>query len=418
MPKLNLTSEIVCNYRCPEGKRKIDLFDQKVSGLTLEIRVSGGRTYYLRYKNKRSVTKLFKLGTPRDLSLQQVRQLAQEKRTQIALGHDPHEEKQILKAVPTFRQFVEDQYLPFIRSYKRSWKTDLSMLNNHLFPALGKKHLDEITREDITKIHQTRIDRGGSPASANRLLVLLRYLYNLATEKWCVPGVTHNPTKGVPLFEENNKLERYLSSEEVQRLYGAIRTSQNKMLQHIMPMLILTGARKQEVLQAQWNEFDLIGRRWRIPMTKSGEARHVPLSDQALVLLAKVQQLKISETYVFPNPHTGKPYVSIFYPWDTARKKAGLPEVRIHDLRHTFASLLVNSGRTLYEVQKLLGHTQIKTTQRYAHLAHDTLIDASNAASATLGDVFKQSANTPTLEHLVVHAKQGPRSAALGPRTE
>jgi len=87
---------------------------------------------------------------------------------------------------------------------------------------------------------------------------------------------------------------------------------------------------------------------------------------------------------VFPNPKTGKPYVSIFYSWNTARKQAGLADVRIHDLRHSFASFLVNAGRSLYEVQKILGHTQIKTTQRYAHLSQDTLIDAANVVPFTM----------------------------------
>ena len=405
MPKLSLTTDIVNNYQCPEDKKKIDLFDTQVSGLALEVRCSGGRTYYLRYKNKRSVIKLLKLGVPADLTLKQVRQLAQEKRTQIALGKDPHEEKKILKSVPTFATFIDEQYLPFIKSYKRSWATDVSVLKNHLLPAFGKKYLDEISRTDIIKVHQGRLDAGGAPGSANRLLIMMRYIYNLACEKWCVPGVKDNPTKGIPLFEENNKNERYLSTLEVQRLFEAVKASQNTMLQYIIPMLILTGARKQEVLKAHWQEFDVDARSWRIPMTKSGKARHVPLSDQTLRLLAEIKRRELGSPFVFPNPKTGRPYVSIFYAWDTARKNADLADVRIHDLRHTFASLLVNSGRTLYEVQKLLGHTQVKTTQRYAHLSHDTLIDASNAATKSLGDVFKHSSNA---EHIKMPNRQHP----------
>lgn len=91
---------------------------------------------------------------------------------------------------------------------------------------------------------------------------------------------------------------------------------------------------------------------------------------------------------VFANPKTRKPYVSFFYSWDTARKQAGLADVRIHDLRHSFALFLVNAGRSLYEIQKILGHTQVKTTQRYAHLSQDTLIDAANAAMDAVGVEF------------------------------
>ena len=93
---------------------------------------------------------------------------------------------------------------------------------------------------------------------------------------------------------------------------------------------------------------------------------------------------QVDNPWIFPNPKAGKPCVSIYYSWDTARKQAGLADVRIHDLRHSFASLLVNAGNSLYTVQKILGHTQIKTTQRYAHLSQDTLIDAANVVSFTM----------------------------------
>ena len=93
----------------------------------------------------------------------------------------------------------------------------------------------------------------------------------------------------------------------------------------------------------------------------------------------------------FPNPNTGKPFENIFFSWDTARKNALLQEVRIHDLRHSFASFVVNAGRSLYDVQHLLGHTQVKTTQRYAHLSQDTLLAAANAGTLGLNDIFKSS---------------------------
>jgi integrase len=212
---------------------------------------------------------------------------------------------------------------------------------------------------------------------------MLRFIFNLAI-KWEVPGVKANPCKGVPLMEENNKMERYLSVEEAQRLYAAVCKSENAMLKYIVPMLILTGARKREVLDAKWNDFDLDRRAWRIPITKSGRARHVPLSDGALSVLASMPR-QVGVDWAFANPETGKPYVSIYYAWNTARQNVGLSDVRMHDLRHSFASLLINSGRTLYEVQHILGHTQVKTTQRYAHLSQDTLLAAANSATTALG---------------------------------
>jgi len=159
------------------------------------------------------------------------------------------------------------------------------------------------------------------------------------------------------------------------------------MLQFIVPLLILTGARKRELLDAKWSDFDLDRRTWRISMTKTGKARHVPLNDGALQILGSIT-CEAGCEWLVPNPKTGKPFVSIFAAWNTARTLAGLSDVRIHDLRHSFASLLINQGRTLYEVQHLLGHTQVKTTQRYAHLSQDTLLAASNAGMKGLGGMF------------------------------
>ena len=246
--------------------------------------------------------------------------------------------------------------------------------------------LPEITKHDVIAFQHCIKAKGKAAGTCNRCLILLRYAMNLAL-RWEIPGVKSNPTKDVALFEDHaGKKERYLSQEEAQRLYESVQNSDNPTLQYIIPMLILTGARKREVLDAQWEDFNLSRQQWRIPMTKSGKPRHVPLSNGVLQLLAAVPHNDCP--WVFANPKTRKPYVSIFTAWDTARKQAGLADVRIHDLRHSFASFLVNAGRSLYEVQKILGHTQVKTTQRYAHLSQDTLIDAANSAINALGDQF------------------------------
>ena len=386
MPTVNLNPQVVKDACCPKDKRKCDLFDSNCKGLMLEIRATGGKTYYLRYQDTRGRTRQFRLALEQDLTLVQARKLAEKKRNLIALGQDPCEEKEQAKKVPTFASFIEDQYLPYVKSYKRSWDTDVSLLKNHLLPRFSRRYMDEITRQDIVKMHSDRKASGAAAGSANRLLIMMRYIFNLAV-RWEVPGIKANPTKGVPLMEENNKKERYLTVDEAQRLYGAVCKSQNTMLQFIVPMLILTGARKREVLDAKWEDFDFARRIWRIPMSKSGKARHVPLSDGALNILNTMPRDMKCE-WTFPNLDTKKPFVSIFCAWDTARQSVGLGDVRVHDLRHSHASFLVNAGRTLYEVQHILGHTQVKTTQRYAHLSHDTLLDATNSVNTALGGMF------------------------------
>jgi integrase len=224
--------------------------------------------------------------------------------------------------------------------------------------------------------------------TCNRMVILMRYMFNLA-KKWKIPGAENNPTAGVQLKDPQNARERFLTAEETQRLRTAIDRSDNTQLQYVVPLLLLTGVRKRELLDSKWEHFDIERRTWRIPTTKAGKSRHVPLSAAVLAILAQVPRFD-GCPYVVPNPKTRKPYVSIFASWNTARKAAGLPEVRMHDLRHSMASNMVNSGRSIYEVAKVLGHTQLKTSQRYSHLNQETSLAAVDASANAAGSGWGQ----------------------------
>jgi integrase len=153
-------------------------------------------------------------------------------------------------------------------------------------------------------------------------------------------------------------------------------------------------------LDAKWSDLDLERRNWRIPLSKSGKARHVPLSLAVVSVLQLIPRIE-GCPYVVPNPKTKLPYVSVFCSWNTARKKAGLPDVRMHDLRHSFASNLVNAGRSIYEVARALGHTQIKTSSRYSHLSQDTMLAAVDAAAKATGTQWGAAQTSNFGENLV-----------------
>ena len=386
-----------------DGGKRQSISDAQVRGLQLERLRLGVGKWRIRAASADGRERLcMTLGDAPSLSLADARAAAQKITRSIALGDNPKQQRQEGKLVPTISEFIHERYIPFVAGYKRSWECDRGLFKNHIEPRWGKKYLDQITKADlITLFAEHR--KTHAPGSCNRLLILLRYMFNLAI-KWETPGITKNPTAGFPLMTEDNKHERFLSTEEAEVLYTHLKLSDNPMLQFIVPMLILTGARKREVLDARWEDFDVERRTWRIHTTKLGRPRHVPLSDGAVSLLKSVPKFD-GCLWAFPNPKTLKPYVSIHCSWDSARKAAGLSDVRIHDLRHSFASFLVNAGRTLYEVQHLLGHTQIKTTQRYSHLSQDTLLDASNAVTRAVGHLF-----TPTL--------YSPQSAVLLPTAQ
>jgi len=384
MPKLDLTQAFVKKTKVPESLNSIDHYDERMPGLLLKVLPSGRKTYYIRYKNPKKVNCQRKIGNAEILSLSQARALARRKLAEVAMGEDPFKDAP-LNLSPTLEAFAENDYIPYVKTYKKSWEMDISRIRNHLLPYFGTMRMKDIEKRDVVQLINDQLP-DYKPGSINRVIILLRYMFNLAI-KWEIEGVFRNPTAGIPLLKENNQVERFLSAEEAKALLIAIKASKNPMLQHIVSMLILTGARKREVLDAKWEDFDMERTSWRIPNTKAGKARIVPLSDTATALLMKLRKKKRSP-YAFANPITLKPYKSIYYSWHTARKEAGLDDVRIHDLRHSFASFLVNAGRSLYEVQTLLGHTQIKTTQRYAHLSTTSLRAASNEVSLAVPELI------------------------------
>lgn len=374
------------HFNCPPDRSHIEVFDPALKGFYVDVLASGRKSFRLRYRFNKKL-RVVTLGDASVMSLDDARQAARAWQVQVKAGTDP-QAPPVHVLGPTVASFFTDQYLPYIKSYKRSWDTDDSMMRNHLLPKLGHKHMGAISPPDVAVFVEQMRSEGYAPGTCNRALVLLRYGFTLAV-RWKVAGVDSNPVKEVKNLRDDNKIERFLTNEQMVSLMAAVRGSESEMLQHIVLFLLYTGARKREVLDAVWADVDWERKSWRIPKTKSGKIRHIPLSVGALQLLGTLrdQSAPVGEVGhairaewarrpIFANPKTGLPYVSFFYSWDAARKRAGLPDLRVHDLRHSFASFLVNAGRSLYEVQELLGHADIRTTSRYAHLSRERLFEA------------------------------------------
>lgn len=374
MPVQKLSDVMVANLTCPKSRTHIEYFDTLMRGLYVDVLANGRMAFRVRYRQdgkKRAHT----LGNARLLTVAEARDLARTALRKVIAGGDPKSFDLRIDG-PTIEHFYTQQYLPYVKSYKRSWNTDETMIRNHLIPALGERAMGSLIPPDIARLVEAMRLRNYAAGTINRVLVLLRYGYTLAI-RWHIDGVDSNPAKELNNLKEDNKIERYLTSEQTIRLLSAVRHSQNTLLAEIVAFLLFTGARKREALDAKWQDIDWRQKLWRIPKTKSGKVRHVPLSSGALKLLQQVKDKANSNiAHIFANPRTGLPFVSIFYSWNTARQEAGLPELRIHDLRHSFASFLVNAGRSLYEVQELLGHADIRTTSRYAHLSRERLREA------------------------------------------
>jgi site-specific recombinase XerD len=382
VPQVRLTQRFVSKAKCPPEARKIDYFDLQLPGFLLEIRATGGKTYYLRYSDKHGAQRQFRIGSATLLTLGQAKIKARDTRTVVELGSDPQGEKAALRNVPRFRDFATKTYLPHAMSYKRSWKTDESMLRTHLLPALGQLHLDEVTPDHIRALLDELRTNGYAPGTISRALILLRHMFNLA-RKWKIASLTDNPTSGfnAPPDVQRN---RFLSRQEADRLIAAIKADENQIAARAILMLLLTGARRNEITHARWDYVDWTERTLLVPMSKNGKARKISLTSAAMDVLDTMKPVA-QNGYIFPSPATGRPSPHLFFPWDRIRKRAGLADVRMHDLRHSFASFLINNGASLYRVQRLLGHLNSKSTQRYSHLSAEALAETVQLIDQALG---------------------------------
>lgn len=259
----------------------------------------------------------------------------------------------------------------------------------HIVPKFGNLKIDSIGKKEIENFHRSFSE---TPRMGNRVLEIMRVMFNTAVS-WEI--LEKNPTQGIKRFPEH-KRERYLSEDEISRLTKTLDAEPNQMSANIIRLILLTGSRKGEVLSARWQDFE--GEVWAKPafLTKQNKISRIPLSEEAVDILQKMKTKIVSEKklatftdnrivsteqYLFYNTQTKTHQKDIKRFWLEVCKKAKIKDVTIHDLRHTFASVLVSNGVGLEVIGKLVGHSNIRTTQRYAHLANSSLKQAANLMS-------------------------------------
>lgn len=371
--KVKLTKRLVDSTQANLEKR-YSIWDNEIQGFHLRIYPTGRKVYYLQYRNAQKITRKINIGLHGNITTEKARDIAQRLALKVASGLDPAEQSKELKEAPTMNMLCEEYLDLHSRVNKRSesLRNDLSMINNIVLPALGNLKLEQITSHDLQRLHKDLVK---TPYRANRVKALLSKMFSLAIEwGWC----SENPAVFVKKYQEE-KRTRWLNEEELKSLWTVLDTYHTPSVAIALKLLLLTGARKKEVLSAAWNQFDLERGIWTKPahMTKQKREEFLPLSLEAINLLDMWRKYSTGE-FVFPGKVEGQPLQDIKKAWNTIRSTANLEGVRIHDLRHTHASHLVSSGLSLSIVGKLLGHTQASTTQRYAHLADTPLREATS----------------------------------------
>ena len=421
------TAFLQSGLMCPEGRARIEYVDGgdgAVPGLFVEVRSTspGQGTWYLRFRPRGSrQTKYQRLGSTLDVGIAEARKHARLPRAEIALGKDPRAEEKAQKATLTFAQFFEQHYLPHVQPRKRSWKRDEELFRLRIKAKFGHLRLADIRRQQLQAFHTELKEEGLAPATCDHHLKLIKRALNLAVE-WEM--LEKNPASRVPLFNADNRVEHYLDDEQLARLLQVLRTDANRAVCRIALFLLATGARLNEALSATWDQIDRQNRVWRIPArsSKSKKVHSVALNDSALDVLDELATAGSSYRHLFVNERRSKkeeqPYTTIMKVWRRLRVKAGLPHLRIHDLRHQYASFLVNSGRTLVEVQHALGHANPVTSLRYAHLSSKTMQAAADTAAAAIRratDTTRAEVGSPASETASAAVTSTDREAANAP---
>jgi integrase len=372
MPRINETFA----RRAPAPERGNKLYrDDDMTGFALRVTAAGARSFVLSYtihKRERRLT----IGAFPAWTAAAAREDARRLRRQIDQGIDPLEERNDSRDAPTLLDLWKEYqriHLPTLSP--RGAMDQASMWRTHILPKMKHVRLEDLSARQIDALH-ARVGMVGT-TRANRVVEMLRKALNLAI-RW--GWIQQNPAQGFRRNPEHPR-ERYLRPEEYERVFRALDEMPNRKAADAIRLLILTGARRGEVLSLEWADLDLELGLWNRPAAKSKDRKRkrVTLSNEALVLLRRLQE-DARHSYVFATAEGG-PMPDLKRSWAWLKARTGLPDLRIHDLRHSFASVLVSGGETLETIGKLLGHSQHQTTLRYAHLMDDPMRRAANRFS-------------------------------------
>jgi len=401
-----ITKRRVDALRCKAGKDRVFLWDDALAGFGVGAFPSGTKVYVAQFR-KDGRSRRVAIGEHGRLTPDEARSEAKKLLGAVEKGADPIEERRLARGVRTFRE-IADEFMRRHVASKRKGRTRYEyerLLQVHIYPALGSRRITDVRRADVARLHGALSDR---PFVANRCLALISSIWNWAARRDEVQ-FANNPAKGIDRNPEQGR-ERYLTSKEFERLGNALRTAETIGLPWTVDetkpkakhapkadkrrtvadpfavaairLLILTGARLREILHARWESVDFEREIIHLEDSKTGRKR-IYLSAAALSVLSDLPRIE-GNPHVIPGGKDGAPRVDLKRPWAAIVKAAKLEGVRIHDLRHSFASIGAGASMGLPIIGRLLGHSQPQTTAKYSHLQADPLRRAADTIGATI----------------------------------
>jgi integrase len=383
MPKLTKRLVDAAEFRATE----YFIWDDEIPGFGLRVLSSKRKSYIVQYRAGRRSRRM-SLGLSTVLTCEQARTRAIAIIAAAKNGEDPAAKRDADRQAITVKELAErfDKEHIAVRVKESTAKGYRRMLERVIIPALGRHRVTEVTRADIAKIHH---DLRHIPYDANRCLEIISKMFSLA-EMWGLRPEGTNPRKHIKKYPEE-KRERFLSAAELRRVGEVLREMEDEGIEipsaiAAVRLLILTGCRLGEIMTLKWEYVDIPGKVLRLPDSKTG-AKVVHLGQPAVEVLEKIERVE-KNPWVIVGTKEGARLSDLQPFWQRVRARAGLKDVRIHDLRHTFASTAVAAGQGLPMIGKLLGHTQVQTTARYAHLAADPVRTAADAVSSSLAEAI------------------------------
>ena len=366
------------------------LWDSEVPGFGVRVATSGRRTFVFQYftgSRSRRIT----LGGYGVVTPEQARQAARTHKQRVLEGHDPAAERNAARSAETVsdlcKRFLEEH------SSKKKERTRAEyarLIGKHVLPELGKLRAKDVQHLDISRLHRKL---RGTPYQANRVLAVLSKMFSLS-ETWGVRKRGTNPCSDVERYKENAR-ERFLSEEELCRLGATLRDFENegRTLPSVIAatrLLILTGARLDEILSLRWEHVDQERALLRLSDSKTGQ-KVIHLSKPAMRVLKAIPR---SSEWVIVGQKAGAHLINLEKPWRRIRERAGIADVRLHDLRHSYAALAAEMGTSLLIIGALLGHKQPQTTKRYAHLAASPVRQANDDVGRKLAETMEVESRT------------------------